>query len=124
VDKRFSTKWLVKLMEIDFTVEYKKGQDNVVADVLSRMDNVEYKGLITLQMQSNLLTRIQQSWTTDLNLQNLIKEVQAKMTNHKHYTWQNQELRRKGRLVVGNDSLLRKEILECYMHQPLEDIWE
>jgi len=45
LDQRWTTdfqqKWLVKLMEFDFTIEYRKGQDNVVADALSRMDNVE-----------------------------------------------------------------------------------
>jgi len=38
--------------------------------------------------------------------------VQKNVTSHKHYTWQHDELRSKGRLVVGNDSLLRKEILQ------------
>ena len=38
--------------------------------------------------------------------------MQKNVTAHKHYTWQHDELRRKGRLVVGNDSLLRKEILQ------------
>ena len=29
-------KWLAKLMGYDFTIEYKKGKDNVIADKLSR----------------------------------------------------------------------------------------
>ena len=29
-------KWLVKLMGYNFTIDYKKGKDNVVADALSR----------------------------------------------------------------------------------------
>lgn len=60
-------------MEFDFSIEYKKGQDNVVVDALSRLENVECKSLITLQLESHLLTRIKQSWTADSNLQKLIK---------------------------------------------------
>jgi len=108
----FQQKWLVKLMEFDFSIEYKKGQDNVVAYALSKLDNVECKSLIILQLESHLLTRIKQSWADDSNLQKLITEVQKNVTAHKHYTWQHDELRRKGRLVVGNNSLLRKEILQ------------
>jgi len=99
-------------MEFDFSIEYRKGQDNVVVDALSRLDNVECKSLITLQLESHLLTRIKQSWTADSNLQKLITKVQKNVPAHKHYSWQHDELRRKGRLVVGNDSLLRKEILQ------------
>lgn len=33
-------KWLVKLMVYDYNIDYKKGKGNIVADVLSRRDNL------------------------------------------------------------------------------------
>jgi len=99
-------------MEFDFTIEYRKGKENVVVDALSRRDVVECKGFITLQLQSELLREIQQSWITDIHLQKLITELKANTSSHKHYTCENNELRRKGRLVVGIDLTLRKKILQ------------
>ena len=37
------TRWSLKLLEFDFTIEYRKGQDNANADALSRMtQNIEH----------------------------------------------------------------------------------
>lgn len=36
ITKTAQEKWLVKLMGYNFTIDYKKGKDNVVADALSR----------------------------------------------------------------------------------------
>jgi len=35
---KFHQKWLVKLMEFDFSIEYRKGQENMVVDALSRTE--------------------------------------------------------------------------------------
>nr|KYP76053.1 Retrovirus-related Pol polyprotein from transposon 17.6 [Cajanus cajan] len=181
----FQQKWLAKLMEFDFSIEYKKGQDNVVADALSRISPIECSSLIIQQLQSELVDRIREYWLSDVSLQNLINSPQnwskwlpmaewwynttyhiaIKATpyeimygqpppiylpylpgeskvelvdrslrkreemwrhyllnrhfivktdhynSHKHYKWQNGELRRKGKLVVGNNLELRKDLL-------------
>lgn len=40
--------WLVKLMEFDFSIEFKQGHTNVAADALSRKDIVENMAITTL----------------------------------------------------------------------------
>jgi len=37
------------------------------------------------------------------NLQQLVQELKIDPNYHKYYRWINEELRRKGKLVVGND---------------------
>ncbi|GJU41624.1 gypsy/ty3 retroelement polyprotein [Tanacetum coccineum] len=84
LDQRITTsdqiKWLPKLMGYDYEVVYKHGKDNVVADALSRREDV-----------GELL-----STTT-------------------HYALHNNQLLRKGKMVVGNDESLRKDFLS-YFH--------
>ncbi|KAJ1407426.1 Retrotransposon gag domain [Sesbania bispinosa] len=68
--------------------------------------------LLTEFDDSDLVDKIRATWLTDMSLRKLIKEIQEGSAVHKHYTWHNEELRRKGRLVVGNDSKLREELLQ------------
>ncbi|WVZ23582.1 hypothetical protein V8G54_002126 [Vigna mungo] len=83
----FQQKWLVKLMEFDYTIEFKQGRENVAADALSRQESVDCQAITTLIPESNMLTRIIASLQND------------------------NELRRKDRLVVGKDGALRNELL-------------
>ncbi|KAJ1384005.1 Ribonuclease H-like superfamily [Sesbania bispinosa] len=97
---------------VDLLTEFDDGHDNVVADALSRVEELECHSLSTYQLQSDLVDKIRATWLTDVNLRKLIKEIQDSSAVHKHYTWHNEELMRKGRLVVGNDSKLREELLQ------------
>ena len=83
----------------------------MVADALSRMEPMECQALITHQIQSDLLERIKLTWSTDPHLQKLISDLQHSVASHKHYSWLNYELRRKGKLVVGQDPTLRHDLL-------------
>ncbi|GJY62375.1 putative mitochondrial protein [Tanacetum coccineum] len=93
VDQRMSTptqlKWLPKLIGFDFEIVYKKGVDNVTTDALSRMQNL--RELLSIMGTSTL---------------------QSSSNEHGHYTWHNEQLGRKGKLMVGNDEVVRKELLQ------------
>ncbi|GJS69656.1 hypothetical protein Tco_0702497 [Tanacetum coccineum] len=77
-------KWLPKLMGFDYEIQYKKGLENVTVDALSR---IQHSGELFI--------------TTG-------KTVKGS------YTWANQELKRKGKLVVGDDQVLRTDLLKQF----------
>ncbi|WVZ15235.1 hypothetical protein V8G54_012801 [Vigna mungo] len=107
----FQQKWLVKLMEFDFNIEYKQGHENIAADALSR---IECATLFTHQPTFELLESIKDTWQTDIDLKRIITELQVNNNTHKQFSWQKEELRRKGKLVVGKDQKLRQQLLEWF----------
>lgn len=52
-------KLLLKLLEYDYEIQYKKGKENLVADALSRRDNSE-------DASCNTITVFQPDWLTDV----------------------------------------------------------
>ncbi|KAL3537451.1 hypothetical protein ACH5RR_000817 [Cinchona calisaya] len=61
-----------------------------------------------------LLELVQQSWTIDLDLQILIDEKEQEASTHPHYVWEQGILRRKWKIVMGNDVVVRNKLLEFY----------
>ena len=99
-------------MEFDFCIEYKQGQENLVADALSRGSLVECNVVSMVQLESDMLIKIKASRQSDLDVQKLIFKLQSDSKSHKHFSWVRGELRRKRRLVIGKDLELRKDILK------------
>ena len=58
----FQQFWLSKLMGFDYTILYKSGVENVVADALSRVTSASLLLMVISHIQSNLLQLIEQSW--------------------------------------------------------------
>ncbi|XP_070007668.1 uncharacterized protein [Nicotiana sylvestris] len=99
------TKWSHYLLNRHFTVKIDqkalKGKDNIVVDTLSRVRCAELISLLMNSVQTDLWKEIQDSWFADLELAALIASLQH--TPQEHITWLNQQLKRKGKLLVGND---------------------
>jgi hypothetical protein len=82
LDQRLATipqhHWVGKLLGFDFTVEYKVGAANVVADALSRRDTPEEGTVLALSApRFDLIVRLRQAQLTDLALAAIRDEVRA-----------------------------------------------
>ena len=105
--------WVLKMMGFDYEVLYRKGTSNGAADALSRRPLGEFNAITIFH--TDLLDKIRHSWTTDPYLVHLISQLQQGIAvPNTKYVWQNNHLRRKGKLVVGNDPGLQKELLQLF----------
>jgi len=81
LDQRLSTipqhHWVGKLLGFDFTVEYKAGRTNTVADALSRRDTEEPTTFAISGPTFDLVARLRQAHTTDPALVALKEELSA-----------------------------------------------
>ncbi|GKB37833.1 retrotransposable element Tf2 [Tanacetum coccineum] len=107
-------KWLPKLMGFDYEILFKKRVKNVTVDALSRLQNpAELLSIMcTSNVSTDLYPQIVASWEQDLSLKILITKLQSNSNVQGHYTWANQQLRRKGKLMVGKDEQLRGNIIK------------
>ena len=113
-------KWLVKLMGFQFTVEYREGRTNKVADALSRVIG-EHDA--TLQEISVLLLpdieAIGQEVLQDPSLLKIIDQLKTDPDIPSRFTNSHNQLRYKGRLVIPRGSAFVKAILSDFQDSPI-----
>ncbi|KAL4342538.1 hypothetical protein GQ457_08G013440 [Hibiscus cannabinus] len=108
-------KWVMKMMGYDYEVCYKKGINNVVANGLSRRPlKVQCKVMAVSHVSTDTLKRVANTWMQDSKLKKIIKELEQGTGKHSKYSWDGNQLKRKGKLVVGNDAGLREEFSQLY----------
>ena len=106
--------WLAQLMSYDFEIVYKKGAENRAADALSRTPSQELTCMALSCIEPTLYQQILQTYEADESIQRILKELQADPQSHKNFTYEQEQLRRKGRVVVGNNAALQQQILELF----------
>ncbi|GAU17014.1 hypothetical protein TSUD_37720 [Trifolium subterraneum] len=82
------------------------------ADALSRKTSAELLAILVNNGQTDLLGIIKASWSTDTYLQQVIHTLQANPSSYPKFSWVNGELRRRGKLLVGNVPPLKETILQ------------
>jgi len=107
----FQQYWLSKLMGFNYVIKYKRGRENGAANALSRVSYCDILCWALSTIESIFLSDIQNSWTLDPNLQEVIQRLQQNMVNSK-YTSQNGQLRRHRILVAGPDAKLRLTLMQ------------
>jgi hypothetical protein len=101
-------KLMLKLLEYDFTIEYKKGKENLVADALSRQFNKLFAVSMT---QPKWIQDILASYSTDTAVQPLLEQfLVSPPPADSPYSIQAGVLRYKGKLLVGSNTTLRQQL--------------
>nr|GFC41453.1 hypothetical protein [Tanacetum cinerariifolium] len=106
-------KWLPKLMGFDYEIMFKKGVENVSADAYSRIQSeAQLFSLCShIPVSPELVQKIKATWEEDSELKVKIQTLKQGESVKKLYVWTNQQLRRKGKLVVRKNKALRTELL-------------
>jgi len=105
-------------MGFDYTIQYKSGAENVVADALSRVTSPTLLLMAISHLQYDLIQLIEQSWNNDPHLQHITQQKQQNVDLFPKYQLVNNQLRRKGKLLLGLDIDLRNKILNCVHTSP------
>ena len=99
-------KLLIKLLGYNYTVEYKKGKENKVADALSRAPHAEVIAIsCVVPVWIELVTA---SYTEDVKCLDLITKLSIDNTAVLNFSLHNGILRHKGKIVIGEDGHLKQ----------------
>ncbi|KAL1224617.1 putative mitochondrial protein [Cardamine amara subsp. amara] len=104
--------WLPKLMEFSYEIQYRQGKDNVAADALSRVEGAEILHMAMSVLECDLMMEIQRNYDGDTALKEIIEELKKKPNSKKHYSWIQNVLRRKSKIVVPMKPELKDKILQ------------
>lgn len=108
VTGKIQQKLMIKLLEFDFQIQYKKGKENVAADALSRKFTLMAISLVTPKWTED----IEQSYLQDTACKKILEGLLVSPSHESdHNSLQGGIIRHKGRIYVGNDLALQKRML-------------
>jgi len=113
-------RWITKLLGYDFSIEYKKGKDNKVADALSRrFEDLPEEPNLSISLISfptpTWVDELKASYVTDVYTQTLLSSLQQDSGVPKGYSLQQGLIMYKGRLYIVKDSDFKSQVLQ-YIH--------
>jgi hypothetical protein len=103
-------KAFVRLMGLQFRLQYKKGTSNIAADALSRGPDT-CAGVSAATAQPAWLDRLQAGYEDDAATRSLITALSITGSNDQGYSFKDGVIRHKDRIWVGNNALAQNHIL-------------
>ncbi|GJY66109.1 putative mitochondrial protein [Tanacetum coccineum] len=108
-----------ELWVVVYALEKWRGSENLVADALSRTSFPSLQTMVITDISNDLLQRIQASWEGDPSIQQIINQIKDGPVAGSKFTWQSDQLRRNGKLVIRANDDLRQELLKFYHDEPM-----
>lgn len=105
-------KAVIKLMDLNFRIQYKKGINNAAADALSRCPNAPSINAISTPAAS-WLDRLQEGYDDDDETKKLISKLTLGVSTSPGYTLQDGIIKFHGRIWVENNELAQQYILQA-----------
>ena len=117
-DQRLHTDWqrkaLTKMMGLQFKVVYKKGTLNGAADALSRKPPASSQVFAVSTVQPVWLESVLNSYKEDNFAQGLLTKLALDPKAHQNYTLNQGLLRYAGRICVGADAELQRQLISAF----------
>jgi len=112
---------MAKLMGLDYSIQYKKGKENLAADAMSRCQEEGSAASITVVIPA-WCKEVVDSYKGDEHIQSLWEKIALGSEEVEGYSMVNGLLRYKGRIVIGLDEELKRKILQSLHDSPLGGI--
>lgn len=111
-------KLLVKLLGYNFTIEYKQGNKNRVADALSR---VKYKlhSLIASSARPTWISEVVDSYQSGQKCKDLITQLATNANALPNYTFQHGVLGYKNIVLIGSSTQLKNKLMAALHNSKL-----
>jgi hypothetical protein len=109
-------KLMLKLLEFDFSIEYKKGSENSVADALSRKaEHYTTSPCLAISMAvPKWMEEVEATYENDPKFGPIIQHLAVNPSSHPNYTFQSGILRYKNRIVIGQHTDLRSSLFDTF----------
>lgn len=114
----FQQFWLSKLLGFDYEIQYKQGKENLAADALSRVTNVEVLYLAISVVSSDMEVLINMSYQQDPFLLDILTKLKDNQGQWGKYSLVGNLIKRNNKLVVGADFQLRTKSLNWHHNAP------
>ena len=108
-------KLLLKLLEFDYTIEYKRGKENLVADALSRKDVPDSEQCMEITtVTPEWLQDVKASYEQDSDNSKILQKLAADVSDSPKFTLTDGIIKFSNRIYVGASTDLRTKLLHDF----------